>query len=128
MSDAPQDYLPSIGVRRRLMPPRAFARRVAVFAGFGIGGIGAALLVGMLGYRAVADLPWIDAYLNAAMILSGMGPVSPMPNVASKVFSGLYAILGGLAWSALVGIILYPFVHRMLHALHLQAMDEKGDD
>ena len=64
-----------------------------------------------------------DKY-NAAMILSGMGPSADMPDVGSKLFAGGYAIFAGLAWTALLSVVLYPFVHRMLHALHLQMQEE----
>ncbi len=111
-----------------LLPRREFVWRALGFAAFGLGGIGLALLAGMLGYHGLGGLAWIDAFLNAAMILSGMGPLDPMPTDTAKMFSGLYAIIGSLVWAALVGIILYPFIHRGLHALHLQATSGGDDD
>ena len=109
-----------------LLPPRRFAGRVAGYWLFALGGLGLTLGLGTWGYHAVADLGWIDAFYNSAMILSGMGPSAEMPDVGSKLFAGGYALFAGLAWTALLSVVLYPFIHRMLHALHLQMRE--GDD
>lgn len=110
---------------RRLQPLHLFAGRVAGYWAFGLGGLAASLALGTWGYHAVAHLDWIDAFYNSAMILSGMGPSAEMPHDAAKMFASFYALFAGLAWTALLSIVLYPFVHRMLHALHLQM---QGDD
>lgn len=110
-----------------LLPRRLFARRVGAFAAFAAGGLGFSLAAGVLGYRYVAGLGWVDAVFNAAMILSGMGPVSPMPTDAAKLFASAYALAGGLAWAGLVGVLLFPFIHRMLHALHLAMRGEEDE-
>lgn len=86
-----------------------------------------ALGAGVLGYRVFAQLSWIDAFANAAMILTGMGPVSPMPDTAAKIFASLYALFGGAVYPALTAIVLYPFLHRMIRALHLEALDQDDD-
>jgi hypothetical protein len=78
--------------------------------------------IGTLGYRLIGDLPWIDAFLNASMILSGMGPVDRMTTGAAKLFSAVYALFSGLLFIGVVGVVLAPWVHRLFHWLHL---DEK---
>ncbi len=106
-----------------LSRPR-FAGRVLGFLAFGLGGIWASLALGTWGYHAIAGLGWVDAFFNSAMILSGMGPAAEMPDDSAKIFAGTYAMVAGLAWTALLSVVLYPFVHRMLHAFHLQMRGE----
>ena len=81
--------------------------------------IGLSLGFGVLGYRYFAGLPWIDALLNASMILGGMGPVDPLPSDAAKIFASLYALFAGLAFIGVASVIVAPFVHRLLHRIHL---------
>lgn len=77
------------------------------------------LLIGMCGYHYLGKLSWIDAFVDASMILSGMGPVSPLANNAVKLFAGFYAIYSGLLFISIIAIILIPIVHRILHKFHL---------
>jgi hypothetical protein len=86
--------------------------------------ISVSLLAGMAGYHFLEDLPWIDAFLNAAMILGGMGPVAPIQTNAGKFFAGCYALYSGLVVIAVAGVIFAPVVHRMLHRFHAQADEE----
>lgn len=102
-----------------LLPREQFLRRVARHGGLSLLIIGLSLAIGVVGYRAVAGLDWIDAFLNASMILTGMGPVDPMPTPGAKVFASLYALYSGIVFLAAVGILGAPFVHRILHRLHL---------
>lgn len=81
--------------------------------------------IGILGYHHYEELSWIDAYANAAMILSGMGPLTPLNTDAGKIFAGSYALFSGLAFIFIMGIILSPIVHRLLHTFHLPETDEK---
>ena len=104
----------------RLHTRQEFTRRVLGFLALGAGFLVVSLGVGVLGYRFIAGLSWIDALFNAAMILTGMGPADPMPDDAAKIFAGVYEMVAGLAWTALLGGVLYPFIHWMLHALHLE--------
>src|SRR5688500_16508838 len=67
-----------------------------------------ALAVGIAGYHWIGELGWIDSFLNASMILGGMGPVDPMPNDAGKIFSGCYALFSGLVFIALAGFLVAP--------------------
>ncbi|WP_210526796.1 hypothetical protein [Rubellimicrobium arenae] len=103
-----------------LLTPGQFAARVAGFTAFGLGGIGLALALGTWGYHDIAGLSWVDSVFNASMILSGMGPANAMPTDRAKIFASIYALCAGLAWTALLSVIVYPFVQRMLHALHLE--------
>src|SRR5262245_29029078 len=81
------------------------------------------LFIGMLGYREFAGLEWIDAFLNASMLLSGMGPMSPMTNDSSKLFAGIYALYCGVVFVATVGLALSPVLSHVMRRFHL---DEKG--
>lgn len=81
--------------------------------------IGVSLLVGMAGYRYIAGLSWIDAFLNAAMLLGGMGPVNDMPTDGAKLFAGFYSLYCGVVFIASAGILVVPVAHRVLHKLHL---------
>jgi hypothetical protein len=109
-----------------LLPRRLFYRRIACTVTIGGGLLAAALFAGMLGYHITEHLSWIDAFVNAAMILSGMGPVAPMQTNAGKLFAGCYALFSGLAFITIVGVILAPFVHRIFHRFHL-ADDSAGE-
>ena len=86
---------------------------------FGI--VFAALAAGVLGYHAIGHLGWIDAILNASMILTGMGPVDPMKTAAAKLFASAYALFSGVVFLSAVGIVLAPVFHRILHKFHLES-------
>ncbi len=80
----------------------------------------------MGGYHGFERLPWLDAFLNAAMILSGMGPVAPIQTVAGKLFAGFYALFSGFALLTSAAVVFAPVFHRFLHKFHLEAeSDEK---
>lgn len=81
--------------------------------------IAIALFIGVLGYHHFEKMNWVDAFANAAMILSGMGPFGPLSTTGGKIFAGLYALFSGLAFIGVVGIILAPIVHRFFHKLQL---------
>jgi hypothetical protein len=81
--------------------------------------LAASLLIGMAGYKAFGGLSWLDSFLNASMILTGMGPVSPMTTAAGKIFSGCYALFSGLAFLSSAGILFAPVVHRAMHSFHM---------
>ena len=85
------------------------------------------LIVGVVGYMGLAGLSPIDAFLNASMILGGMGPVDPLPTDGAKLFAGLYALFSGVFFLVIAGVILAPFLHRVLHRLHI-ADDSDGSD
>jgi len=81
--------------------------------------IGMALGIGVVGYHVLGGLAWIDALLNASMILGGMGPVDPIPSAAGKLFASFYALFSGLLFIGAASILLAPFMHRIMHKLHL---------
>ena len=103
-----------------LLPTREFVWRVLRFTLLSVGLILASLGLGILGYMGFAHLTLVDAFLNAAMIMGGMGPISELHTDAAKVFAGFYALYCGMILLVAVGILLAPALHRMLHALHLQ--------
>ena len=106
----------------------AFRARLLKMASFGFALIAASLVVGMLGYHYIAGQPWPDSFLNAAMILSGMGPVGDLKSTAAKVFAGCYALYSGLALILFAGIILSPIIHRFLHKFHLESGKKSGGE
>lgn len=116
----------------RLTEPLAtravYMRRVA--ANLGI--TGALMLVslafGMGGYRVFGPMGWADAFANASMIMSGMGPLSDLKTNLGKVFEGAYALYSGLFLIISASLVLGPVVHRFLHQMHLADEDESGDD
>jgi hypothetical protein len=83
------------------------------------------LAVGMLGYRWLEGLEWIDAFINASMILSGMGPMFSPVTFHGKLFAGIYALYSGLALILAAGLLFSPVIHRVLHRFHLE--EEEGE-
>ena len=111
------------------MPRKRFLSRVGIHASIA----GAVLMLnlgaGMLGYHLFESLGWLDAFANAAMILSGMGALAPINTEAGKLFIGCYAIFSGVVFLTTVGFFLTPIVHRLLHRLHLEsASAPRGED
>jgi hypothetical protein len=86
-----------------------------------------ALFMGVAGYHWIGGLSWIDSLLNASMILGGMGPVNVLTTDAAKVFASFYALFSGIVFIAMMGIILTPLVHRILHKFHAADEDLKDD-
>ena len=83
--------------------------------------------MGMSIYHWVEGLAWPDAFLNAAMLLGGMGPVDPLKTTAGKWLAGGYALFAGLFFIVLAGVMLGPAIHAVLYKFHLDAADDKGD-
>ncbi len=109
--------------QEKLAPMPVFLKRVA--ASFGIAGglVVLALLIGVSGYRWLAGLGWIDALLDASMILGGMGPVHELHSDCAKIFASGYALFSGLVFIGVMAIVLSPLVHRMLHRFHADEKD-----
>lgn len=104
---------------------RHFARRM-LRCGSIAGGITLfALGIGVAGYHWIAGLGWVDSFLNAAMILGGMGPVNELAEDSAKIFAGCYALFSGLAFVALAGFLVAPVAHRILHRFHYESDDDK---
>jgi hypothetical protein len=110
-----------------LLPMRAFVARLGVHAIAGVVLATVSLAIGMVGYRLTESLGWVDAFLNASMLLGGMGPVNVPVTTAGKVFAGGYALYCGFVLLVVVGILLAPVAHRILHRFHLSDDDEEGD-
>ena len=85
--------------------------------------LGGSLGIGMLGYRWFEQMPWLDGFLNAAMLLGGMGPVNPPQTEGGKLFAGLYALYAGLVFVAAVALVAAPMLHRFLHRFNLDEDD-----
>ena len=111
--------------RKSLLPRRAFYARMARSVALGLGIVMVSLGIGMAGYHGLEGLSWLDAFLNASMILSGMGPVATMQTTAGKLFAGCYALYSGLALISTLAVIITPLFHRFLHKFHMEA--ESGE-
>jgi hypothetical protein len=103
-----------------LLARREFAKRVGRNFAAASALVGASLVAGMLGYHVTEDMGWVDAFANASMILSGMGPLEPLKTTGGKVFAGFYALYSGLVLILASSVVLAPIVHRMFHRFHLE--------
>ena len=106
--------------RQPLISGSAFARRMLNNGVIGVAVLTVALLIGILGYRWTAALSWVDALLNASMILGGMGPVDTLATDSAKLFASFYAIFSGVVFLAVFGILAAPVYHRIIHRFHLE--------
>ncbi|MBS0337872.1 MAG: hypothetical protein JSS40_13870 [Proteobacteria bacterium] len=104
--------------RQSPLPRELFARRVALHFAIAAGTMLGSLALGMAGYMYFENLAWRDAFLNAAMLLGGMGPVDAPKTDGGKVFAGLYALYSGLLILVTAGVMLAPVLHRILHKFH----------
>jgi hypothetical protein len=102
-----------------LLPRHLFIRRLLRHGGIACGFLSLSLAFGMVGYHFIDSLSWIDSFLDASMILTGMGPVDAMVSPAAKLFSGLYALYSGIAFLTAAGLFFAPIVHRALHKFQL---------
>jgi hypothetical protein len=102
-----------------LLPRGRFALRVAAHFALALAFIVASLGIGMAGYARFEGLGWLDAFLNAAMLLGGMGPVEQPATRAGKLFAGFYALYAGLVFLVVAGLAFAPFFHRLVHRFHL---------
>lgn len=108
----------------RLISRKVFYKRLALSFGFSCLVIFGTLGMGVCGYHYLEGLAWIDALVNASMLLGGMGPVDPVRSTGGKLFASFYALFCGLVLIAAVGILLAPIAHRFLHKFHLEMEDE----
>jgi hypothetical protein len=111
-----------------LLPTRHFLRRLVQFSAMAVGIVGASLAVGTAGYHWLVGLGWMDALLNATMILTGMGPVDRVETVAGKLFATAYALFSGVAFVSIVAVLFAPVVHRFFHALHVEVDRDEAED
>ena len=112
----------------KLIPFPRFLGRVAISVLITLGLVIIALSIGTCGYHFIAGLGWIDAELNATMILTGMGPVDSMKTNASKIFASCYALFSGVVFFTCIGIVLTPVFHRFIHKFHLDNEDEDSPE
>lgn len=103
-----------------LHPPHVFYLKLGRNLVIGILIIALSLFLGMLGYHHYEKMDWVDAYVNAAMILSGMGPVSVLQTEGGKLFAGSYALFSGIIFLVVIAIMGAPVFHRVFHALHIE--------
>jgi hypothetical protein len=111
-----------------LLPRPQFAKRLLKSILLSLALISVSLLIGMIGYRTTEGMNWLDAFLNASMLMGGMGPVDALKTDGGKLFAGLYALYSGLVLLIAVGIIAAPIYHRFLHRFHLEIDENQNTD
>jgi hypothetical protein len=109
--------------QQRLVSRKIFFVRMAASAGITSIVVAFSLFLGALGYHHFAGLPWIDALLNASMILTGMGPVDPLKTDGAKLFATFYALYSGIAFLTMTAILMAPLLHRLLHSFHAEVSE-----
>jgi hypothetical protein len=107
-----------------VLPRKLFITRILYHVLLAFSVIGVSLAIGVVGYHFLAGLIWIDALMNAAMILGGMGPVNEITSGSGKLFATFYALYAGVAFLAIAAVLVAPFAHRLLHRLHLEDTNE----
>ncbi len=112
------------------LSPAHFRHRLLRYLSGAMGLILIALLIGMLGYHHFEQLDWVDAFLNASMILGGMGPVNILTTVQGKLFAGFYALFSGVLFLVVAGLLFGPLFHRVLHHFHFDPdmVEETGNE
>jgi hypothetical protein len=111
--------------KQPLLTPREFLIRQLLYLLVASMIIVGSLVLGMFGYHFLEGLAWIDALVNASMLLGGMGPVNVLHTVAGKVFASFYALYSGIIFLVVVGVIFVPLYHRFLHRFHLEIVDSE---
>jgi hypothetical protein len=106
--------------RHHLLPWPRFIKRASRHLLIGIVIAAVADFIGTLGYHVAGELGWLDSFLNASMILSGMGPVDHLSTTSGKLFAALYALFSGIVFIGVMGLVLAPWAHRMLHVVTLE--------
>ena len=103
-----------------LAPRSIFIQRIIGSLGIALAVIATGLSIGILGYHLIAGFNWVDSLLESSMILGGMGPVNPLKTTGAKLFASGYALFSGLVFIGIMGIVLTPVVHRLLHKFHVE--------
>jgi hypothetical protein len=111
-----------------LLPRRQFFLRLSWHGMLACATLAGCLAVGMAGYHFFEHMGWVDAYSNASLILSGMGPLDPLKTPAGRIFAGTYALFSGVAFLTTVGYFLLPVLHRLLHRFHLESGKKSRDE
>ena len=112
--------------RQPLLKRMQFFRRLLVHSAAAVVLIGTSLAIGMWGYVKFESLSWLDAFLNAAMLLGGMGPIDFPKTEGGKLFAGIFAMYAGLVVIAAAALLLAPIAHRLLHRFHLEGSSRDG--
>lgn len=116
---------------RKHQPPLSnaqFLKRMAVFLAYAAAIISFSMGLGTWGYCHYGRLSWVDGFYNAAMILTGMGPVAILVDDDAKLFASFYALYSGVAFLTTISVVLAPVIHRMFHILHADLPKEEEDD
>ena len=111
---------------KRLASRKQFRHRLLKAGSFSIIIFSLSLLGGIIGYHVTAGFDWVDSFLNASMILGGMGPIGDLPNNTAKIFAGCYALFCGVAFISSMAIFITPILHRFLHKFHLDEDEIRG--
>jgi hypothetical protein len=112
----------------KLASPEVFRKRLVKSGLFGFYMVAISLFVGMAGYSYFEGLGFVDAFENASMILSGMGPLFDPKTTGGKIFAGLYALYSGFAVLVIAAIVFAPVVHRVMHRFHIEEAAQGRDD
>jgi hypothetical protein len=108
------------------VPPlsrREFVSRLARHGGYAGMLAVISLFIGMAGYHWIGGQSWAVSFLNASMLLGGMGPVGDLPNAAAKIFAGLFALYAGVVFLFVAAIMMAPIFHRVLHKFHWESRE-----
>lgn len=113
--------------RDSMLSLAAFIARLLRHAGIAMGILAGSLMIGVAGFRFLADTDWLDALLNASMLLGGMGPVGELQkwSALGKIFASVYALYSGLVFLVVASVLIAPVFHRFLHHFHLEMSDTK---
>ncbi len=109
----------------RLLPLRQFLRRMARHGAIVLAFALMSIAAGMVGFHVFAAQAWIDAFLNTAMLLGGMGPVGEIQSTGGKLFAGFFALYAGLAFIAAFAVLTAPVVHRLIHRFHVEERSKR---
>lgn len=110
---------------QNVIPRRQFVIRLLKSLGVAVGVVVLALSLGIAGYHWIVGLSWIDALLNASMILTGMGSVNVMTTNGDKLFASAYALFSGVVFVTVTALILTPIAHRIIHLFHYRKDQQK---
>lgn len=113
--------------KKPLLTPKEFLRRQCRYFMFSLLILIFSIGLGTVGYHVFGKLPWIDSFLNAAMILTGMGPVDKLETDAGKLFASFYALFSGVAFLTFVAVLFTPLYHRFLHKFHINIEDDNKE-
>ena len=106
---------------QRVLPRRHFIRRMLWSLLLAVGLVGGGLSLGLVGYHFIGHLGWIDSFLEAAMISTGMGPIAPLTTPSAKIFAACYALFSGFIFITAISVLVIPVMHRVLHKFHVES-------